>query len=64
MFPGKDLEELNLVFTIVDDVYELRKKVFQEYVSNDRSDEVSVVIPNHDNMTTIMRCDIRSTEYF
>ena len=64
MFPGKDLEELNLAFTIVDDVYDLRKKVFKEYVINDRSDEASVVIPNYDKMATIMRCDIRSAEYF
>ena len=33
MFPNKDLEELNLAFTIVDDVYDLRKKVFKEYVN-------------------------------
>ena len=64
MFPGKDLEELNLAFTIVDYVYDLRKKVFKEYVINDRSDEASVVIPNYDKMATIMRCDIRSAEYF
>ena len=30
MFAGKDLDELDLAFTIVDDVYELRKRVFDE----------------------------------
>ena len=33
MFAGKDLDELDLAFTIVDDVYELRKRVFDEMKS-------------------------------
>ena len=54
MFQGKDLEELRMAFTIVDDVYKLRKKVFTEFSINDRFDEASVVIPNYDKCATVM----------
>ena len=64
MFPGKDLDELELAFTIVDDIYALRKQVFDEKGINDRSDEVSVVIPEYRKMVFKMRCDLRESKYF
>ena len=64
MFQGKDLEELRLAFIIVDDVYALRKKVFEKCSLNDRLDDVSVVVPNYEKNATIMRCDLRETGYF
>ena len=64
MFQGKDLEELQMAFTIVDDVYKLRKKVFTECFINDRSDEASVVVPNYEKCATVMRCDLREAGYF
>ena len=64
MFPGKDLDELDLAFTIVDDVYGLRSKVFNEKGINDRSEEVSVVIPDYKRNTILMRCDLRKSKYF
>jgi hypothetical protein len=64
MFPGKDLDELELAFTIVDDIYTLRKQVFDEKGINDRSDEVSVVIPEYKKNVFKMRCDIRESKYF
>jgi hypothetical protein len=64
MFQGKDLEELRMAFTIVDDVYKLRKKVFTECSINDRSDEASVVVPNYEKCATIMRSDLRTAGYF
>jgi hypothetical protein len=64
MFPGKDLEELDLAFTIVDDVHALRKKVFKEKGINDRSEEENVVIPDYRKNVVLMRCDIRQSKYF
>ena len=64
MFPGKDLEELDLAFTIVDDVHALRKKVFIEKGINDRSEEENVVIPDYRKNVVLMRCDIRQSKYF
>ena len=63
MFQGNDLEELRLAFIIVDDVYALRKKVFEKCSLNDRLDDVSVVVPNYEKNATIMRCDLRETGY-
>ena len=52
------------MFTIVDDVYGLRSKVFKEKGINDRSEEVSVVIPDYKRNTILMRCDLRKSKYF
>ena len=57
MFPGKDLEELELAFTIVDDVYKLRSKVFAENGLTDRTGEVRLVSPHYEKNTVIMRCE-------
>ena len=64
MFPGKDLEELELAFTIVDDVYKLRSKVFAENGLTDRTGEVRLVSPDYEKNTVIMRCYLRKSEYF
>ena len=60
LFAGKDLEELDLAFTIV----ELKKQVFEEKAVNDRSDDVKVVIPNYKQEVKKMRCDLRESKYF
>ena len=64
LFAGKDLEELDLAFNIVDDIYELKKQVFEEKALNDRSNDVKVVIPNYKQEVKKMRCDLRESNYF
>ena len=59
MFAGKDLDELDLAFTIVDDVYKLRKRVFDESGISDRSEDINIVIPEYEKNTTLMRSDLR-----
>ena len=61
MFAGKDLDELDLAFTIVDDVYELRKKVFDENGIKDRSEDLNIVVPEYHRNTSIMRSDLRES---
>ena len=63
MFQGKDLEELRMAFTIVDDVYALRKKVFTERSLNDRLDKISVVVPDYERNALLMRCEFREAGY-
>ena len=64
MFQGKDPEELRMAFTIVDDVYALRKKVFTERSLNDRLDEISVVVPDYEKNALLLRCELREAGYF
>ena len=64
MFPGRDLEELQMAFTLVDDIYELRKKIFSENGINDRSGESNVTIPEYGRYTQKMRCDLRQSTMF
>ena len=64
MFAGKDLDELDLAFTIVDDVHHLKKKVFEEHALNDRSNDINIVVPDYERNSIIMRCDLRESSYF
>ena len=59
MFAGKDLDELD--FTIVDNVYELRKRVFDENEIKDRSEDLNIVVPDYQANTHITRCELRDS---
>ena len=61
MFPGKDLAELDLAFTIVDDVYKLREKVFEENAIGDRSNDQNVVVPRYEKNTNLLRSFLRES---
>ena len=63
MFPGNSLEELDLAFTIVDDVWKLREKTFTEMgiVSSSNS---SVVVPDLEPLVSKMRFSLRKSGYF
>ena len=63
MFAGKTLEELDLAFTIVDDIYMLRKNITEETGINDRSEEHSTVIPNYQKYVLDIRTDLRKSNY-
>ena len=58
MFPGSSLEELDLAFTIVDDVWKLRDKVFEE-MGIPASSNTSVVVPNLEPLVLKMRFSMR-----
>ena len=54
MFPGNSLDELNLDFTIVDDIWQLRKETFSEFCVVDSATRQAVV-PNLD-LLIIKKC--------
>ena len=61
MFPGNSLEELDLAFRIVDDVWDLREKKFLEMgLSENRHS--NVVIPDLENIISKMRTAIPKSE--
>ena len=62
MFPGNSLEELDLAFTIVDDVWLLRKENFKEFGVKDSANSQAVV-PNLEPLVIKMRFALRKSEY-
>ena len=62
MFPGNSLEELDLAFTIVDDIWKLRKEKFSEFGVKDYSNHQSVV-PNLEPLIIKMRFALRKSKY-
>ena len=62
MFPGNSLDELDLAFTIVDDIWKLRKEKFSEFGVSDSSVGQSVV-PNLDPLVVKMRYALRKSKY-
>ena len=62
MFPGNSLDELNLAFTIVDDIWQLRKEKFSEFGVVDSATRQAVV-PNLDLLIIKMRYAIRKSQY-
>ena len=62
MFPGNSLEELDLAFTIVDDIWLLRKEKFKEFGVKDSANPQAVV-PNLDPLMIKMRFALRKSQY-
>ena len=62
MFPGNSLEELDLAFTIVDDVWKLRGKIFKE-MGIPVSSNTSVVVPDLEPLVLKMRFSMRKNGY-
>ena len=64
LLSGRDLEEFDLAFTIVDDLEELKSKYYEELVVEDRSKEAPIVVPNYELNIREMRIAIRRSKYF
>ena len=62
MFPGNSLDELDLAFTIVDDIWQLRKEKFSEFGVVDSATKQAVV-PNLDSLIIKMRYALRKSQY-
>ena len=62
MFPGNSLDELNLAFTIVDDIWQLCKEKFSEFGVVDSATRQAVV-PNLDSLIIKMRYALRKSQY-
>ena len=63
LLSGKDLEEFDLAFTIVDDLEEMRSKYLGELGIEDRTQESTVVIPDYEEQVRDMRISLRKTNY-
>ena len=61
MFPGNSLEELDLAFKIVDDVWKLRKLKYAEMGISENK-HTNIVIPDLENIVLTMRTAIRESE--
>ena len=62
MFPGNSLDELDLAFTIVDDIWQLRKEKFSDFGVVDSATKQAVV-PNLDSLIIKMRYALRKSQY-
>ena len=64
LLSGRDLEEFDLMFTIVDDLVDLKSKVLKDLCVEDRSKETNIVIPDYENKIRVMRVSLRNSGYF
>jgi hypothetical protein len=64
LLSGRDLEEFDLMFTIVDDLVDLKSKVLKDLCVEDRSKETNIVIPDYENKIREMRVSLRNSGYF
>ena len=63
MLSGKDLEEFDLAFRIVDDLEALKVKYYEELGVADRTKETSVVVPDYEVKIREMRTAIRRSQF-
>ena len=63
LLAGRDLEEVDLAFRVVDDLEELRSKYLHELSVEDRSKETSIVIPDYEERVRDMRLSLRKSGY-
>ena len=64
LLSGRDLEEFDLAFTIVDDLEELRSNYLNELGIEDRTKETTVVVPDYEENIRLMRIALRKSTYF
>ena len=64
LLSGRDLDEFDLMFTIVDDLVELKSKVLTDLCVEDRSKEMKIVIPDYEIQIRQMRVSLRNSGYF
>ena len=64
LLSGRDLEEFDLMFTVVDDLVELKSKVLNDLCVEDRSRETNIVIPDYEIKIREMRVSLRNSGYF
>ena len=63
MLSGKDLDEFDLAFRIVDDLDGLKSKYFEELGVEDRTKETAIVVPEYEVKIREMRTALRRSQF-
>ena len=64
IFKAEEVEDFDLAFTIVDDIYALRSKMFNNCDISDKMNENQAKIPNYEPLIMNIRKGLRKTKFY